>query len=300
MKVKARYILIVFLIFVLYLYFSGYRFTPRQAANAHSFLESDAQIISDVDVGWGHAYIYKVSDYYLTVMATKRGFLWRAPGSTHTRDIKDNNDKIKTIGWMSFTNNKHQIATILVIENKDENVVSIEAGKETQRNKKSIGAGELLTFVWDEVLFSHDINPVALSKDNRELYRYGHPLGKTTFSYKELKWYSIPDLVNETFEQTIEKKLNNITNPKSNEVSVSSNPYDYIKTGDRKEDYEYIVSQGEKSLNYMLNKFENSDSNGLQEYIMAIACSEILKEDTASKSWTNGREWYENYSKANK
>jgi hypothetical protein len=33
---------------------------------------------------------------------------------------------------------------------------------------------------------------------------------------------------------------------------------------------------------------------------MAIACSEILKEDTASKSWTNGREWYENYSKANK
>lgn len=99
-------------------------------------------------------------------------------------------------------------------------------------------------------------------------------------------------------EQTIEKKLNNITNPKSNEVTLSSNPYDYIES--EKEDYEYIVSQGEKSLNYMLNKFENSNSNGLQEYIMAIACSEILEEDTASKNWTNGRQWYENYSEANK
>ena len=191
MRVKTRYIFIVFLVLVLYLYFNGYRFTPRQAANAHSFLERDAQVISEVDVGWGYAYIYKVPDDYLTVMATKRGFLWRAPISSHTKDINDKNDKIRTIGWMSYTNSEKEKATILVIENRDENVVSIEVGKETQRNKKNIGNGELVTFVWDEALFPHDINPVALSKDNRELYRYGYPLETTTFRDKDLKWHSI-------------------------------------------------------------------------------------------------------------
>ncbi len=65
-------------------------------------------------------------------------------------------------------------------------------------------------------------------------------------------------------------------------------------------DYKYIVSQGQKSLDYMLKKFVSSDKNGLEEYIMAIACSEILKENPASKNWASGREWYDNYTKAYK
>ena len=32
---------------------------------------------------------------------------------------------------------------------------------------------------------------------------------------------------------------------------------------------------------------------------MAIACSEILKEDTSSKKWVSGREWYDNYIRQN-
>jgi hypothetical protein len=103
-----------------------------------------------------------------------------------------------------------------------------------------------------------------------------------------------------TFDQTIQEKLNNITNPKDSKVSLSSNPYDYIKGVDSNEDYKYIVSQRDKSLDFMLNKFANSDKNGLEEYIMAIACSEILKEDPTFKNWASGREWYDNYTKANK
>jgi uncharacterized lipoprotein YehR (DUF1307 family) len=100
-----------------------------------------------------------------------------------------------------------------------------------------------------------------------------------------------------TFEQTIDGKLSNITNPKDDKVSISSNPYDYIKDVDSNKDYKYIVLQGEKSLNYMLNKFADNDKNGLEEYIMATACSEILKENPASKKWASGREWYDNYIK---
>jgi hypothetical protein len=106
--------------------------------------------------------------------------------------------------------------------------------------------------------------------------------------------------MDKTFEQTIEKKLNSITNPKDSRVSLSSNPYDYIKGVDSDKDYKYIVSQGKESLNFMLSKFSNSNKNGLEEYIMAIACSEILKENSTSKNWASGREWYDNYTKAKK
>lgn len=101
------------------------------------------------------------------------------------------------------------------------------------------------------------------------------------------------------FEQTIEEKLNKIVNPTDSKVSLSSNPYDYIKGTDSNEDYKYIVSQGEKSLNYMLSKFKNSKEDGLKEYILAIACSEILKENPSSKNWSSGRGWYNIYTKTN-
>lgn len=94
-----------------------------------------------------------------------------------------------------------------------------------------------------------------------------------------------------TFEQTIDKKLSNITNPEDIKISLSSNPYDYIKGLDSNKDYKFIVSNGEKSLNYMLTQFANSNNNVLEEYIMAIACSEILNEN--SKEWSSVREWYE-------
>ena len=98
-------------------------------------------------------------------------------------------------------------------------------------------------------------------------------------------------------EQIIEDKLNNINHPKDTKVLLSSNPYDYIKGKDSCKEYKYIISQGKKSLNYMLKKFANSKENGLNEYIMAIACSEILSENPLNKNWSSGRAWYNNYTK---
>lgn len=92
----------------------------------------------------------------------------------------------------------------------------------------------------------------------------------------------------------IEIKLDNIcNNPKS---SLSSNPYDYTKDS---QDYIDIVNSGEVALKYMLTKFENGKGKGLREYVMAIACSDILKEDAETKKWVTGRGWYANYIKEN-
>ncbi|BCZ47888.1 hypothetical protein psyc5s11_39550 [Clostridium gelidum] len=93
----------------------------------------------------------------------------------------------------------------------------------------------------------------------------------------------------------IDSKLDIICN--NTKVTASSNPYDYTKDS---QDYKDIVNLGDNALKYMVTKFEKSKENGLREYVMAIACSEILKENTETKKWTTGREWYDNYTKANK
>jgi hypothetical protein len=92
----------------------------------------------------------------------------------------------------------------------------------------------------------------------------------------------------------IDGKLDIIcNNPK---VIASSNPYDYTKDS---QDYKDIVNLGDNALKYMLTKFEDSKENGLREYVMAIACSEILRENTETKNWDTGRGWYDNYTKTN-
>lgn len=60
------------------------------------------------------------------------------------------------------------------------------------------------------------------------------------------------------------------------QVQLSSNPYDSTKDS---KDLKDIVNLGDDALRYMLTKFENGKENGLKEYVMAIACSEILKEN---------------------
>ena len=90
----------------------------------------------------------------------------------------------------------------------------------------------------------------------------------------------------------IDNKLDIICSPTS-----SSNPYDYTKGS---KDFDDIVNMGDDALKYMLTKFKSSKENGLKEYVMAIACSEILKENPENKKWATGRGWYENYIKANK
>ena len=96
--------------------------------------------------------------------------------------------------------------------------------------------------------------------------------------------------INKEVGTIIDSKLETIcSNPK---VAASSNPYDYTKDS---RDFEDIVKMGDDALNYMLTKFKNSKGNGLKEYVMAIACSKILKENPESKKWATGREWYNNY-----
>lgn len=103
-------------------------------------------------------------------------------------------------------------------------------------------------------------------------------------------FYSGP---NKNLGGDIDSKLEAICS--NRKVMFSSNPYDYI---DGNKNYKDIVNLGNNALKYMLTKFKSTKENGLKEYIMAIACSEILKENPSNKKWASGKEWYNNYIKS--
>lgn len=71
---------------------------------------------------------------------------------------------------------------------------------------------------------------------------------------------------------------------------LSSDPYDYIDSIY----FENIVNRGIAALPAIVDKIDNSEKNGLEEYILAIAAEEIskkyLREDDIYK-WANGKEW---------
>ncbi|MDR3585898.1 MAG: hypothetical protein P4L59_11330 [Desulfosporosinus sp.] len=131
---------------------------------------------------------------------------------------------------------------------------------------------------------------VPVEETNYNLYKN---IAIQALEMKELiKVVSIQDL-----RVIIESKLDAICNNSNPKIQLSSNPYDSTKDS---KDFKDIVNLGDDALRYMLTKFENSKENGLKEYVMAIACSEILKENPETKKWASGREWYNSFIKANR
>ncbi|MFZ5641682.1 MAG: hypothetical protein ACOY4Q_13470 [Bacillota bacterium] len=61
----------------------------------------------------------------------------------------------------------------------------------------------------------------------------------------------------------IEQKLEAILH----EPSASSNPYTLLKNSS---EFAEIMQMGRPALEYLLDKFENTTSDGLEEYVMAI------------------------------
>ncbi|SMQ77540.1 hypothetical protein SAMN05444673_2874 [Bacillus sp. OV166] len=95
--------------------------------------------------------------------------------------------------------------------------------------------------------------------------------------------------------QQVERDLEKMVTP-SDVSKLSSNPNDYINA--HKNEFNNIVEQKHIALNHFLNKFAKSNEDGLEEYIMASACSKILGEKNPVKEWSTGKEWYEQYIEA--
>ena len=94
----------------------------------------------------------------------------------------------------------------------------------------------------------------------------------------------------------VNKKIDGYLDIIVNESSVafSSNPYDYINAN--KEVFDKITALSEDGLSSMLKMFEDSEDNGLREYVMAVACNTI-KPIMTDDDFESGRDWYIKYKK---
>ncbi|MDN4604188.1 hypothetical protein P5G61_23310 [Paenibacillus sp. F6_3S_P_1C] len=74
---------------------------------------------------------------------------------------------------------------------------------------------------------------------------------------------------------------------------TSSNPGDYI--GANTEAYVQILDTGEEGLNVLIHQLESSSHDGLKEWIMAQASTELLGERNPVEHWKSGKDWLSQY-----
>lgn len=202
------------------------------------------------------------------------------PGSGIKYDDEYVFDEVKSIGMKQLMNND----TDAIIEM---NIEDIEIAIEKIVGKDIVIAKE------------PDIAEGALKMNDQQLnIIVGYYINdvywnaRVTGVFKdEVNWYAMDIWTElEPLSQIIDRRIQLIMN--NEEAMFSSNPYDYTKGNS---DYEYIIGLGADTLDIMLEKLKDSEDNGLREYILAIACSELLGENIADKNWSTGKEWYALY-----
>ncbi len=78
-------------------------------------------------------------------------------------------------------------------------------------------------------------------------------------------------------------------------LASSSNPYDYIKDSI---EFNNIVDLGPDALPIIKQRVDESDENGLREYILAIAAEKIAKVDLKGDNlgWSTAKGWSDKWS----
>lgn len=181
--------LLIPLLIILFNLVAGYRFTPIQAIKSASFIKGDIKIFGEVDRDWVKIYLLETQDGLKTAVAEKRGLMWSCPSVTYFFDDIIKDDKVKTVGWVSIDNKKNKQITVLAVQTNDPNINFIEAGLDSERQRKNISLNETVIFTWDKVINS-SINAIAFDKDNNQVYKYGYNPERLNFTdLKELRWY---------------------------------------------------------------------------------------------------------------
>lgn len=83
--------------------------------------------------------------------------------------------------------------------------------------------------------------------------------------------------------------------------TMSSNPYTLIEA--HKKQYDEIVQMGKPVVNYFIEEYKKGNIDGLNAWITAWICNEILGNKNPIKiwsedhknGWSSGGDWYEKY-----
>lgn len=189
-KITISLFLIPLLIISLNL-IGGCRFTPIEAVKSSSFIKGNIKILEEVDRNWTKIYLLKTKDGIKTAAVEKKGILWSCSLVTYLFDDIIKNDKVKTVGWASISKENNKQITVFAVQTNDPDVKFIEAGPNSDRQRKNIDSNEIVIFTWDKT-FNSDINAIAFNKDNLQVYKYEYnPKHLNVTDSKELRWYSL-------------------------------------------------------------------------------------------------------------
>lgn len=88
---------------------------------------------------------------------------------------------------------KDKQITVFAVQSKDPNVRFIEAGSNSDRQRKLIDLNKTVILTWERAI-RNDINAIAFNKDNIKLYKYGYnPKDVTVTRTEDLRWYQTND-----------------------------------------------------------------------------------------------------------
>lgn len=95
--------------------------------------------------------------------------------------------------------------------------------------------------------------------------------------------------VSEEIHLRINKIQQSIDYSASSEISASSNLYDNVKSN---EDFEVITDLGFAALPELIQLLDQSEQDGVKEYIYAVALEQISKVDMRKRTdWNTGKEF---------
>ncbi|MEG0014895.1 MAG: hypothetical protein RR780_12250, partial [Cellulosilyticaceae bacterium] len=145
------------------------------ALKANPFIGKNIEVIQEVELDWGKVYIVDTPEAFRTAMVEKYGILWRSSVSFYCDKKQVAQDKLKTIGSMSYRNNKQKQIQILGIWNEEPEVTSINiTRKDGKFFTQPSPLNQLILFKWDELSNINTMSIEGVNQEGKRLYRYGY------------------------------------------------------------------------------------------------------------------------------
>jgi len=186
---KVVFIIPALLLVVILGFFTGYRLTPESAAQANFYVQ-DAQLVIKTETSIGEVFVYKKSNYYVTVAPQKRAIMWISRISFNTEGVDDKSDPIRLIGWFSTST-----GTVMIVQSHDDSVAYVEAGTATNAKTEYSNQDGIFVFNWSQAYNPlQDSEPAAYTIDGNKLYTYCYGKESSTYrDFNELRWYTLEE-----------------------------------------------------------------------------------------------------------
>lgn len=182
-------ILLIIGIYVIILFESGARFSPNQVVEASRWIDNTSVLLGTVDSSPYKVYVYENADEYRTILVEYKFPFWRTYNCSWANKTED---MVKLVGWCSYFDDKNgKGITVVPVQSFDDNVAFIEMGSGLDLQRKAVKEGEVLLFSWEKSIKWNDLNAIAYSSDNKELYKLGYEIINSTIRPAELRWLPI-------------------------------------------------------------------------------------------------------------